>query len=1196
MKLKKLSALLLAFVLVLSLLPAGALAAGGTGTEVTVTVEISNPSNYNLKAGAPFEGAFDLNGDTAGTAAAVTLPAGKTAMDAIVSALTAAGLSAGSYQSGGFDVAYGGTYLDSVNGLSAGAASKSGLIKPTDANYNYDGWCGVVNDISPAVGFSSIYVSDGDVIRLEYSLDMSVSNTKGQGSANSGASGFTFSAGTLSSTGSAATYDLALTLTLPASASTVQVTATPCTKSPVVVYDAAGTAHALGTDIPVSNGDKLQIVGGKYEEVYTVAIDLIGRSDIDTLLKNIAAGYTGNAAQWNVIDLSAYRAYQPAAASTTSAAALQSLIDSAIAHAQAETPDEAAVSKDIVALQSAGIDPAVLYPHGSPVSLYDALNKTAHTSIYNVGYITLHAYRQAGKLTAAQASAMFGVIENYAKDGKYVYDPYGYGADIDTAAAILSTVAPFAADTADSYGVKSRAINIRDEIVTELAAQTQSASGSLGSSNTDASAIIGLIAAGIDPSTDERFKAASGASLLDGLLSYALTDLSGFGYQDNTTLNALATEQAFRALIAQAQMLKNSTVSGYAFDLYDFSAHALAPGYGSVWTGSPVAFKTVPADAAVSIEGQTPVVSGSYDLAAGDYTYTVSKDGYTAKTGSFTVSADDAAKHTVKNISVSLASAASGKSGGSAINVSFTLVGDTAHGENGTVHIYKKDGGSGRTWIEKDSLSLPAGSTAFDAFDKAVSAKGISYIEKSASYIFSLTNGSITLTDSTNGSNCGWMYLINGVTPLKALRDYTLSDGDSIVFYYTDDYTLEKGSEMWSGGSSDTSVSIPVREGASSTGVSAIISGKTATLSATAAQLSALKEQSAKGLFTLDLSAVGGSVTNAVVPAKLVSAMLGSEGGSGLSVALPNASVTLDATAFAAVSSAGKDLTFSLSTVASDKLSAAQKQSLGAQAGSALIFNVHVLAGEEAQSSFNGGSVTVSVSYTPREGEDTSTLTVWYLSDDGSITPTSGRYDEKTKTVAFTTPHLSSYVVVSFPFSDVATGSWYYGDVACCYTNALMTGTSAASFSPEETATRAALVTVLYRLSGSPAVTETEPFADVKPGDWYAKAVAWASQAGIVTGTDETHFSPDAALSREQAAALLYRCAKSLGLDTAQSGADTCTYADYAEISSYAREAMQWAVGTKLMQGSSNTLSPAASATRAQTAALLHRFLTISAK
>lgn len=176
------------------------------------------------------------------------------------------------------------------------------------------------------------------------------------------------------------------------------------------------------------------------------------------------------------------------------------------------------------------------------------------------------------------------------------------------------------------------------------------------------------------------------------------------------------------------------------------------------------------------------------------------------------------------------------------------------------------------------------------------------------------------------------------------------------------------------------------------------------------------------------------------------------------------------------------------------------------------------------------------------------------------------------------------------PFTDVASGSWYYDSVAYVYEQGLMGGTGEGRFSPDLTTSRAMIVTILYRLEGSPAVSGGASFADVTAGQWYSDGVAWASANGIVTGYSNGSFGPDDTITREQMAAILYRYARYKGYDlSAQAALDG--YADAAQVSAYAADAMKWAVGSGLITGTSGTtLSPAGSATRAQAAVILARF------
>lgn len=177
------------------------------------------------------------------------------------------------------------------------------------------------------------------------------------------------------------------------------------------------------------------------------------------------------------------------------------------------------------------------------------------------------------------------------------------------------------------------------------------------------------------------------------------------------------------------------------------------------------------------------------------------------------------------------------------------------------------------------------------------------------------------------------------------------------------------------------------------------------------------------------------------------------------------------------------------------------------------------------------------------------------------------------------------------PFDDVKPGDWFYNDVVYVYEKGIMDGVDNRVFSPNTTLNRAMFVTMLYRVAGEPAVSKTADFSDV-PGDtWFSDAVAWASSQGIVDGYDDDLFGPYNSLTREQLATILYRYAKWSGRSTYAPTDALAGFADAAEVSAYALDAMRWAVYTGLMQGSENGLEPQSSASRAQVAAIIHRFL-----
>ena len=374
------------------------------------------------------------------------------------------------------------------------------------------------------------------------------------------------------------------------------------------------------------------------------------------------------------------------------------------------------------------------------------------------------------------------------------------------------------------------------------------------------------------------------------------------------------------------------------------------------------------------------------------------------------------------------------------------------------------------------------------------------------------------------------------------------------------------------GGTASPTTGITVRVSTGKGYVEAAVNVKdsTATISMTDTQIKEIAS-GAEITGTIQIDVSGLKVNAAVVPSTLVSAIGAASGSTGLAVALPGGTVTLDKAALASVVGKG-DMKFSVDNVDNSKLTEAQKSALGNQSSTALVVDVNVFVSGTQTSTFGDGRITVSVPYTPKSGENTDSITVWFMKDDGIVEPKNGVYNADTSCVEFTTEHLSQYLIVSFPFADVAEDAWYYGNVAYAYNNGLFAGTSDTTFSPNIAMTRQMIWMVLARMD------------DKTPADMDA-ARAWAMENGISDGSNPTN-----SITREQMAAILYRYAQYKGYDTTQGGMAIREFADYDSISEYALTALGWSVNAGLMQGSDNNLMPAGSATRAQVATILQRF------
>lgn len=239
---------------------------------------------------------------------------------------------------------------------------------------------------------------------------------------------------------------------------------------------------------------------------------------------------------------------------------------------------------------------------------------------------------------------------------------------------------------------------------------------------------------------------------------------------------------------------------------------------------------------------------------------------------------------------------------------------------------------------------------------------------------------------------------------------------------------------------------------------------------------------------------------------------------------------------------------------------------------------------------------TVTVTASPSKGYVVDAVKV--VDKDGkdvAVTEKDGKY-------VFTMPASAVTVTGSFkaetpapvalPFTDVKSGNWFYDAVKYAYEQGLMTGTSATTFAPNGTMNRAMIVTVLYRLEKSPAVTGASKFTDVPAGQWYSDAVAWAAANKIVNGYDETTFGPMNAVTREQMAAILFRYEQVKGLENVTLEENLNRFPDQDKISAYAIPALQWAVGQKIINGNADgTLDPTGTATRAQVAQIFTNLL-----
>lgn len=531
---------------------------------------------------------------------------------------------------------------------------------------------------------------------------------------------------------------------------------------------------------------------------YTVKLNV--QPETVLVMDKIAAKYAASGvvqdgnSYWLAADMMAYEKTFPDSANKLTREQKQAMVDVAVKTMETSTkPND--LAKSIIALTAMGYD-ATKITTDSGVALDGVARLTAMvndkkntdvTNIYTLPYVMI-ALQQFGNTYQAELDK----LTNSALDQKLENGGWSWGANFDADATnpVILALAPYVETNPD---VK----DAMDKAVTALAAY-QKENGSVGNGASTGLAIAAVSALGMDPAA--FVNKTSGKSLVDGLLANALASEDGF---DSNT-HSFGTEQGFRGLIALANYQE-----GKSYRLYDFSGQTLVPAVATFWAkNAAVSVKTIPEDAAVVVKrGETEVaadkVHGAYDLAAGEYRYTVSRSGYQTKTGKITVTDAEAVSHAQKTINVSLVSSGSGSGSGSSDTKSYTVTVRVMvpPADQSKRYTYKHDSRSYTNLLTTTGkVTVTAGSSVRDAFVTALDRDKIGYTEQSNGYFPTIGGWS----EFERGEKSGWMYLVNGSMPSVAAQDYELTGNATVVWFYTDDYSNDYGSESWDDDSSSS--------------------------------------------------------------------------------------------------------------------------------------------------------------------------------------------------------------------------------------------------------------------------------------------------------------------------------------------------------------------------------------------------------
>lgn len=469
---------------------------------------------------------------------------------------------------------------------------------------------------------------------------------------------------------------------------------------------------------------------------------------------------------------------------------------------------------------------------------------------------------------------------------------------------------------------------------------------------------------------------------------------------------------------------------------------------------------------------------------------------------------------------------------GGEIEVTFRLIGDLPHEDSVNDHEEYV------TWIETTEYELEAGSTVYDLFVMAIDDFDLNERGSGKNYVSTIQApnvlGGYWLGEFDNGPNSGWMYTVNGDHPAYGLQDWELEDGDEVIWHYVDDYIQEE-------------------------------------------------RRSSSKYYYRWLEA------DDISPEEYVKDKMDE-----ILTVGKNGEVDPDELSYRDL---GRNVTFKFKP---DKGYVVEEVIVdGKSLGSVETYTYKDLQIYSRIEVTFKSDVQARIDELPDASEITHdnyklyvTLVEELREDYDALSAQEKRNIDAAKLIAAEEriKYFSTMDNIRLPFVDVTEGSWYYDAVVYAYANNLFNGTTATTFEPNMPMSRAMLVTVLWRIEGEPTAIVPTYFADVPAGTWYSDAVAWAGSTGIVNGVSATQFDPNADVTREQIATILYRYAKTKGWDI-YAAAPLTGFVDGAETSSWATRAMEWACAEQFIVGANGRLNPCGQATRAEVATILMRLL-----
>ncbi len=765
----------------------------------------------------------------------------------------------------------------------------------------------------------------------------------------------------------------------------------------------------------------------------------------------------------------------------------------------------------------------------------------------------------------------------------------------------------------------------------------------VANSNSASHVIIALCALNINPNTDPRF-VKNNVGVVDHLLTFKLASPDNrFGNSTNTTYNSMSTDHAFRALISFSTL----SSSGNAYSVYKFgrisgggsadktalkAKIAVAEAIDkSKYTAETAANLTNSINAAKAADSNASATQAQVNTATANLTTAInelllktSQADKSALTAKITLAeAINTALYTASTVNTftnALSAAKAVSSNASAIQsqvdaalqsltaaiTGLVLKGGSSGGGGGggdnTITATIKVQGDSKKGIIVNSVqvTLTEGSTVFDLLKKVLDERSIPFDYSSSSFYVKSIDG---LAEFSNGSYSGWLYRVNSVKTTVSSAEVKLKNGDNVLWFYTDDYTNEP----------DIVVTVPDTKVPTSGG-----GGGTQSQPSGSVEAETTTTVNAAGIAvtTVTESALNKAVGNAVAlggEGKSYTVVLKSdvpENAKGMEIGIPNkafmslvndtenwlkidagamGSLTFDHVALGAIAGAGGgDIVISSRKVDAAALTKEQKDIVG----SSPVYEFSVMAGAVKVSDFGGGSCTVSVPFTPAEGEVTGAYVVYFINDKAELELVRGSYNEKTGCIDFVLKHFSKYFVKYnlVTYNDVKKTDWFYNPVAFIAARGIPESTE--SYEPSRDITRAEFLVMLLRAYDVDVSGDLDDNFDDTASGAFAPYIAVAKKMGITNGVGGNKFAPDMKITRETMFTMVYRAMTSLyeplAYDPKLSLED---FADVDDLAPYTVEAVEALVAGGIITGINKMLAPKSNVTRADVAKVIYELV-----